>query len=879
MYHRTNSKLQEVFQQDNDDGARLDQIAGSEIGSKLTRAGVVPQFMNLRNLEWAQVTWFNSLLPMMNIESYDYSASLLASQSQSEHSLWEKALDFTNNLARTSRGTVDKASGHEQLEWSKEQLSGEQLDLFNFIWQWNEKRMLDPKSPGCLLKVPGAAGCGKTRAIGTAVQACVQRYSSEGPSDVKRRSKWQVVTPEQRSQVKVLASTGAAAAVFGFGASTAHSGLGIGIFAFEELTADKLKSLQVAWESVEIVIVDETSMVSRDFLSKICLRLKQLKCSDLPFGGVLLILAGDFAQLKCVNAMSLMSLQDALSFRGSTQSNKIGKTQRTQCPSKTGTVSQHGSRSATQQNAAILSNQGRDIYWSKSNQTIMLTKVHRQVVSADLTPTEANDQKKFVDLLPRLRFLNQLTKEDCQHLAKRSEAMLSSDARLQMDDATWLVESNAAVHARCLRKLHSIANIESNPIFVITAQCSPPVVAEKGAKDCGGLVLRLVMCIGAPILILRNISTRHRIVNGSRGICREIWYPEGQRPGNMTSPTIQTASSMYGDVCLPIVICEIPSYTGPSFFNSLIQGKKVPIPGREKWVPIVPYESPVDKVIGGKRIQLPLLLAYALTVWKCQGMSLESAVIQIRDRLSEHGLLYVAISRIKLFHKLFFQHCPSYNEIAAASHTLDALHFLGSAGRLVFEAQFTQRHSLRRWSVMERHMADFICSQWMKSSSLGLSTPEVSIRSLWHSWQAEFVLTQSANIFKSPLLHSASFLNDTFNSRLKAVCKAGFWQGLSVLVSLSAFGRVFEHLCYSGLQQAAVDIYNSAHGLVHFKAGRGTKRALSLPSSNTASKRSTGDSTRACHGTPDALTMNKPIGFYNVSNNCWLSSSWQCLVR
>ena len=131
-------------------------------------------------------------------------------------------------------------------------------------------------------------------------------------------------------------------------------------------------------------------------------------------------------------------------------------------------------------------------------------------------------------------------------------------------------------------------------------------------------------------------------------------------------------------------------------------GKRVPVPGREKWVPIVPLESPVENVNNGKRKQLPLLLAYALTVWKCQGMSLESALIQIRDRLSEHGLLYVAISRIKAFYKLFFQHCPSYNEIIAASHTQDALHFWGAAGRLVLEAHYTQRHTLRPWRLMER---------------------------------------------------------------------------------------------------------------------------------------------------------------------------------
>ena len=219
-----------MFEQDKEETSRAEEEAGSVVGSKLTRSGLVPQFMNLRNLEWAQVSWFSSLLPMMNMENYDYSASLHAAALQLDLPLWERALDFTNELGKNSRGSVDKASGHEKPEWCKEQLSGEQLDLYNFICKWNKQRMVNRDSPGFLLIVPGAAGCGKTRAIGTAVQACVQHYSEEGPTDEFRRARWNSISVQQRSQVKVLASTGAAAAVFGFGASTAHSGLGIGIF-------------------------------------------------------------------------------------------------------------------------------------------------------------------------------------------------------------------------------------------------------------------------------------------------------------------------------------------------------------------------------------------------------------------------------------------------------------------------------------------------------------------------------------------------------------------------------------------------------------------------------------------------------------------------
>ena len=90
---------------------------------------------------------------------------------------------------------------------------------------------------------------------------------------------------------------------------------------------------------------------------------------------------------------------------------------------------------------------------------------------------------------------------------------------------------------------------------------------------------------------------------------------------------------------------------------------------------------------------------------------------------------------IKAFYKLFFQHCPSYNEIIAASHTQDALHFLGAAGRLVLEAHYTQRHTLRPWRLMERDMAVFISEQWMSTSLKGLTAPEVSSFNLWQSWQ------------------------------------------------------------------------------------------------------------------------------------------------
>ena len=40
IYHRTNSKLQDIFEQDKEDASRAEEEAGSVVGSKSTRSSV-----------------------------------------------------------------------------------------------------------------------------------------------------------------------------------------------------------------------------------------------------------------------------------------------------------------------------------------------------------------------------------------------------------------------------------------------------------------------------------------------------------------------------------------------------------------------------------------------------------------------------------------------------------------------------------------------------------------------------------------------------------------------------------------------------------------------------------------------------------------------
>lgn len=111
----------------------------------------------------------------------------------------------------------------------------------------------------------------------------------------------------------------------------------------------------------------------------------------------------------------------------------------------------------------------------------------------------------------------------------------------------------------------------------------------------------LILKVGAQVVYLKNDSG---LVNGSRGVVTGFIKPEGKP--------------------WPIV----------NF------GKRCII------VKSVDFTVEVNRVILANRRQLPLMLAWALTIHKCQGMTLTKAEIHL-TKSWENGMVYVALSRVK----------------------------------------------------------------------------------------------------------------------------------------------------------------------------------------------------------------------------------------
>lgn len=109
-------------------------------------------------------------------------------------------------------------------------------------------------------------------------------------------------------RIMVLAPTGTAAAILN--GSTYHSALGIPIDGVEEMRSQftALAQVRTRLEGVDYIFLDEISMVACHSLYKISAQLAKVRNEvDEPFGGVNMIFAGDFAQLKPVGGAALYS--------------------------------------------------------------------------------------------------------------------------------------------------------------------------------------------------------------------------------------------------------------------------------------------------------------------------------------------------------------------------------------------------------------------------------------------------------------------------------------------------------------------------------------------------------------------------------------------
>ena len=127
-------------------------------------------------------------------------------------------------------------------------------------------------------------------------------------------------------------------------------------------------------------------------------------------------------------------------------------------------------------------------------------------------------------------------------------------------------------------------------------------------------------------MLTANLWTSEGLVNGAIGTVHSIAYADGHHP-----PQLPVA-----------VMVQFQNYAGPTLEHGC--------------VPVTPIQRTwYQGSRACSRLQVPLRPAWALTVHKCQGLTLGRVVVDLGQREFASGLSFVALSRVRSINDLLIQ--------------------------------------------------------------------------------------------------------------------------------------------------------------------------------------------------------------------------------
>lgn len=359
----------------------------------------------------------------------------------------------------------------------------------------------------------------------------------------------------------ITASTGIAATHIG--GMTIHSWSGIGIKTkLDKYDLDKIASSEYISKRVRrtrVLIIDEISMLSTNMLDMVDLVCREIKQNDEPFGGIQIILVGDFFQLPPI-------------------------------------IKKEETHNKSKQNLLIKDKELSGIFaydsgaWERARMIVCyLTEQHRQ------------DDKDFLSVLSGIR-ANNVNKAHREFIKTRQIDF--DDMPEEAMNITKLFSHNFNVDQINNGELSKIE--EEIKSFKMSSDGNDRIIEnlKKGCLSPENLELKK----GAVVMCTKN-NQKERFVNGTLGIV--TGFDEFSN-----YPIVRTKNGHH--------------------------------------ITVVPMDWSVEdngKILA-KITQVPLRLAWAITVHKSQGMSMDAAVMDL-SQVFEFGQGYVALSRVRRLSGLY----------------------------------------------------------------------------------------------------------------------------------------------------------------------------------------------------------------------------------
>jgi ATP-dependent DNA helicase PIF1 len=429
------------------------------------------------------------------------------------------------------------------------------------------------------LLITGSAGTGKS----TVLREIIRRKTHLNVSaDARRNDPTAVADP-----FGVTATTGTASILLPNGI-TLHSFLGIGNGSMPARAYYRRNSkTRVPFlKTVKTILIDEVSMLTKEVFELMHAYLGLVhNRPDALFGGVQLILCGDFFQLPGVNGGGFCFESDL--WRMSV--NNLDK---------------------------------------KSIVPLELTEIYRQ--GGDLP---------FTACLNRLRE-GIKTRED--------RVLLQTRLRPDHDDTQLLIRptrlyaKNSKVDEINDREFANLVNYHKRKSFPpdVTISTKASVTAEDHVYF-NSLHRPIELCVGAQVMVTTNVSST--VVNGSRGVVKDLSTPDLGVLVTLKNGTDFLVPFATQKVLKVVQVSTLPP--APSFFGAIVENdgaNDAPPPDEPEEESRQFFES-FDAIIRF----LPLRLAYALTIHKSQGVTLDSAILDLGNSIFQAGQAYTGLSRVK----------------------------------------------------------------------------------------------------------------------------------------------------------------------------------------------------------------------------------------
>ena len=188
----------------------------------------------------------------------------------------------------------------------------------------------------------------------------------------------------------------------------------------------------------------------------------------------------------------------------------------------------------------------------------------------------------------------------------------------------WLYPTVEAVVEHNVAKLRNV----QQPIATIKAVHTGANAAKASPDhdDAGGLEALICIAKSARVMLISNLWVEVGLVNGGIGTVKAICYQNGGPPD------------------LPLAVMVLfDKYCGPTLHDGTVP--VTPDPIRHTWS---------CSGVQCSRLQLPLKLAWAVTIHKSQGLTLDKVVIDLGKREFSSGLTFVACSRVRQLQYLLF---------------------------------------------------------------------------------------------------------------------------------------------------------------------------------------------------------------------------------